>query len=140
MLEKTIASRVEQHLLTDMNNVFREVPFLQRHVDIVGFEESLERIIAIEAKVKNWRDAVRQARTCMLFTDEVYIAIPDEFIHRVDLKVLGNLGIGLFSVGDDVTIELNTSQSKFKHEFHSNWMIVLLKQMVSYKNTGEDDE
>ena len=140
MLEKNVVDQIEQHLSANYTMVFREVPFLQRHVDIVGYDESSGRIIAIEAKIKNWREAVKQARTCLFFTDEVFIAMPKEFVHRVDLEILENYGIGLISVGENIIVEFGNKPSACKHKYHFEWMISLLERMASYKKPEGKNE
>ena len=78
--------------------VYLEVPLFQKRIDIVARQES--RIIAVEAKVRDWGRAFRQALRYRLCADEVYIAVSEEFAHRVDLGLLAQYGIGLIGVGE----------------------------------------
>jgi hypothetical protein len=78
--------------------VFLEVPMLQKRIDLVARQDG--QIIAIEAKVRDWGRAFRQALRYRLCADEVYIAVSREFSHRVDLELLAQYGIGLIEMGD----------------------------------------
>jgi len=131
MLESTLVERIERHFEGGPLKVFREVPFLHRRIDLVAFDESRDRVITIEAKIKNWRVAVRQAQICLLCSDEVYMAIPEESLKRVNKALLTAQGIGLIVVGDDVEVLLKPGYSHLKHSFHSDWMLSLLREMTA---------
>src|SRR4030042_5536129 len=96
MIRETIIVDVVQEYLDERSfHTVKELPYLQRHIDIVGFDPESDVLVAIEAKVKNWQIAIQQAITCLLFADEVYIAMPHEYVHRVDRSELARFGIGL---------------------------------------------
>lgn len=134
MLEQSIVELVEKHLSLEFDSVFTEVPFLQRYIDIIGYDKCSRKTIAVEAKVKNWQVALRQARVCLLCSDEVYIAMPKDFVHRVDNRILQEYGIGLMSVGGTVKTVLESGPPKYKHSYHSDWLISLLDHMESTQN------
>jgi hypothetical protein len=84
----------KEDLYTD---IAREVPFLSRCIDLVLISNKRE-IITIEFKVKNWREAIGQAKDHMLGADKVYICIPqkkpnDNFI---DLLISEKIGLYLY--------------------------------------------
>ena len=139
MFEKNLVDRLECHLSSEGEAVFREVPFLQRYIDIIGYNKASGKIVAIEAKIKNWRVALQQARICLLCSDEVYIALPQKFVHRVASDSLQSLGIGLLSVGDDVEIIIKPGPPKYKHDYHFEWLIALLNRIETAKNGGSSD-
>lgn len=129
MLEKSIVDTLECYLMTEVGTVFREVPFLQRYIDIIGYDKDAKKVVAVEAKIKNWPIALRQARACLLCSDEVFIALPYKFVHRVDHEALNKFGIGLLSVGQDVRILLKPQKSRFKHKYHYDWLTDLLDRI-----------
>lgn len=76
-----------------------EIPYGMKRIDLAGLSPE-RRIFAIELKVEKWRQAVWQASVYQLCADFAYIAIREEYSHRVDKSYLAKLGIGLISVGD----------------------------------------
>ena len=84
----------------------REVPMIDKFIDILAISKGPDEkeLVAIEAKVKNWKRAVQQAITYRLCADKVYIAIWHEFRHRVDLHILDDFGIGLMEVNGTIRI------------------------------------
>ena len=106
MLEDDIVRLVEIYLQQEFPVTYREIPLLGRYVDLVGYDPITKRLAMVEAKLTKWRQAVRQARACRLFTDEVFIAMPQDYVHRVGLDILGESGLGLISVGEQISVVL----------------------------------
>lgn len=55
----------------------------------------IKKIVAIEAKLKDWKQGAMQARRYKSFTDECYLALLSRYEKNVDYKYLDNFGIGL---------------------------------------------
>jgi hypothetical protein len=70
-------------------------------------------VIAIEVKLRDYKRAHRQARKHILFANEVYIAMPENKAKRLDWGKIDNIGIGLISVAEKVTI-MHHSNPKVK--------------------------
>lgn len=64
---------------------------------INGWVPLTSEIIAIEAKLTNWKRAFLQANRYKSFADKVYIAMPENKSHLVDKDLLTSHGVGLFS-------------------------------------------
>jgi len=61
-------------------------------------------MVAIEAKLTRWRDALEQAREYRRFADQAFVALPEASIpltrrHRADFETAG---VGLLSVNDQI--------------------------------------
>lgn len=117
MNEADIIIKVDHYLSTGFPLTFREIPLAGRYVDLVGYDPKSRRLVMVEAKMTNWRRAIQQALSCRLITDEVYIAMPLEFAHRVDIKYLSETGIGLLAVGEEVVemVKPGTASVKTNH-------------------------
>jgi hypothetical protein len=100
--ESSIVKAVKEDLIRQDFKVWEEMAILQRRVDLVAWNADLEQIIAVEAKIENWQVAVRQAKSCLLFAEKVFIAIPEMYVHRVDRAQLSAYGIGLIQVNSHV--------------------------------------
>jgi predicted transcriptional regulator len=75
---------------------------------------SSENIIAIEAKVRNWKSGIRQAMRYKEYADYSYLAIYEKHISAClkNIKIFKKLGIGLIGVSDDgVKVYLKASLS-----------------------------
>jgi hypothetical protein len=84
-----------------------ELRITRNRVDIVFFEETPEgnigTIIAVEAKLKNWRQAIQQAYRDRLFADRVYVALPSKYASGAidNISQFRQTSIGLIIWEDD---------------------------------------
>ena len=109
--ETEMISLIESTFKDKDYSTFREVPLLEKRIDIVGINPS-GHIIAIEAKVEKWKKALSQAMVYRLCADEVYIAIWHEYLHRVNRDLLSKFGIGLIEVNGSADICLKANPSR----------------------------
>ncbi len=58
-------------------------------------------VVAIEAKKEAWKSATQQARRYQTYANKVYVALLEEFTHRVNKDRLLKNNIGLLSVNMD---------------------------------------
>ena len=59
-----------------------------------------KNLIAIEAKLSDWKAGLEQALRYKQFANEVYIALSKDYIERVDANCLREHGVGLMSVSE----------------------------------------
>ena len=134
MREEQLVEIVCNHFKNLGYEVEREVKLESKFIDIVAKKEKTiaieasiwwrtirwkfpkkEKTIAIEVKVSNWKRAFQQALTYRFGADFVYIAMPEEVIHRIDIKALMEKGIGILSIeGNSVKIVLEAEEQKFE--------------------------
>lgn len=82
-------------------------------------------IIAIEAKLTRWKDAIAQARQYRLFANEAYIAMPSDIVRRnvAALSQCAEDGIGVLAVDrDDVSIVLRSTRN---HPISPEWVRIV---------------
>ena len=137
MKELSLVVTVSNYLDSRSFHTVTELPFLQRRIDIVGYEPIKGALIAVEAKVKNWQSAFRQVVTCLLFADEVYIAMPTEYIHRVDKSELARFGIGLLEVNSSVHVVSKAISSRYISENHRKIVIDRVQWLEVLKLKGQ---
>lgn len=65
-------------------------------------------IVAFEAKLTRWKEAVEQARAYRSFADRVYVVVPDALLITVreQLDSFASAGVGLLAVGVGSLVEL----------------------------------
>lgn len=129
MIERQIVNDVKRHLGERRYTVFEEVPLISRMVDVVGWLESSDELILIEAKVSNWRRALEQASIYLLCGDYVYIAMARQYVQRVDQDQLEHLGIGLLSVNANVVEVIEPRRSALRDNYYSERMVALLSSI-----------
>ncbi|MBI5021136.1 MAG: hypothetical protein HZB59_06855 [Ignavibacteriales bacterium] len=64
---------------------------------INGWIPLASELIAIEAKLKDWRRGLVQANRYKVFANKVYLAVPSSIAHLVNKKMLQKHGLGLIS-------------------------------------------
>ncbi len=102
--EITLQMAVRSGLEGDGRVVFSEFPLLGKVADFFVIEAGVST--AIECKLKDTGDAVRQARVYQEVADLVYIAMPSRRGPRAWDARLALLGIGLMEVCEDGRIDV----------------------------------
>lgn len=114
------------------------LPFLERsgyirrlgpaaYAKINGFIPTVSEVIAVEAKVSDWRKGAIQAKRHRSFANRVYLALAGEYLHRVQLDLLRRHGIGLLSVSNGKVVEVLESPmmpplDPERHSFSAEWI------------------
>lgn len=85
----------------------------RREIDVlcVQKQKANPEILAIEAKISNWKIGFRQAFSRLFYVDRSYIAICREYINKVDCEILKKHGIGLISVDSSAEVIINAEWS-----------------------------
>lgn len=73
--------------------VILEVPNMGQSTDLVGIKG--DEIIAIEAKMSNWRRAIEQCQAHELVADFICIALAKKVIPENLMKIISSKGYGL---------------------------------------------
>jgi hypothetical protein len=75
-----------------------DVPLGPKRIDLVFTSDDPNKIIAVEVKVKNWREALKQALVYQMCADESYVAIHQRYSKPINREKFEELGIGLIMV------------------------------------------
>lgn len=67
------------------------------YVKVNGWVPIAKSVTAIEAKLSDWKGGIWQANRYSNVADKVYLAMPPEYIHRVDIEECKRKGVGLIS-------------------------------------------
>jgi len=113
-MKKTKSNITESKLLRFCIQYFKgqgfltqeEVPFLLKVADLFCFHERNGQCVAVEVKVRNWQQALKQALVYQMMADQVYIALFNEHAKSVDRRLLLSKGVGLLAI--DAFGEVNT--------------------------------
>ena len=100
--------------------VFSEVPFFLRRLDLLCISTERPEIVAVEAKIRRWQEALDQARQCLTCADFVYVAMAVEHAHRAPSHPFRELGIGLLAVDGYVEQVLPARRSPYRRGEHAH--------------------
>lgn len=111
---KKVYIKIKNH--DNVQNVFIEIPFLSKCIDMVILQDS--EIISIEFKLKDWRRAIHQAENHLFAVDKSYICLPHRFSKsrifnkiKEDVKKKG-VGLLFFDVEKDYPLKRIIPASK----------------------------
>lgn len=128
ILEKDLINCVRSQLASKYN-VFEEVGFLNRSIDMVLLGDSL--LITVEFKIRDWRKAISQIESHLIAADYSYLCMPKKTISNELLFLLKKNGIGLwlYDYASDELIEaVKPRKSSFQWRHHRD---SLLERLVS---------
>lgn len=103
----------------------REVRMLSKSIDLIAYNPVDDELIAVEAKLSKWRRAFQQAMTYRICADKAYIAIFNDFSHRVNTDLLRKYNIGLIIVSEDRVY------TKFEVKKDRAWDAKLREEIIS---------
>lgn len=75
-----------------------EIPVGMRSVDLFCIERHTGTTLAIEAKLRDWRRALRQAEAYKFAADVVYLALPEQVISDPCVRACTVAGIGIMAM------------------------------------------
>jgi hypothetical protein len=110
----------------------------QMYFKVDGWLPIAKEVIAIEAKLKDWKRGALQANRYKAFANKVFLAIPKETAHLVDKEFLRKHNIGLISMDTDKNtkrILINSQSTKPLDEYKFNYATEYFwqdKQLVNF--------
>jgi hypothetical protein len=114
-LEKSLEKLTNAHLITHLKNDFFRVCSKNDAFFI-------KSIIAIEAKMKNWKNAFLQAETNLWFASESYVLLPTETINNKVMERADISPVGLFSFNDNTYDVVSKSEKRKMPVSYCSWI------------------
>jgi hypothetical protein len=118
MKEAVLHEKVFSYYKKKDKNIFSEVPFMSRIIDLVILED--EEITSYELKIKKWKHAIEQMKEHRIASSYCYLCMPK---HSVSQKLLEKIvdeltfyGFG-FALWNDSTGEIENVLKARKSEF-----------------------
>ena len=96
--EEALVRRLEWYFRVLGYVIAKEVPVGVRSVDLYCVDANTGTTVAVEAKLHDWRGALRQARVYRLAADFTYIALPERAMTAGCLDACSEEGIGAISM------------------------------------------
>lgn len=105
--------------------VATEVACFGQSIDLV-YEDEMRDLIAIEFKLRDWRQAIQQAKTHILAAKSVYICLPNRTVTPKLHDGLCQWGIGLLLYNDGANPLLQEVlapvSGQYKLQFPAQWL------------------
>lgn len=112
-------------------NLFKEIPVFSRSVDLVEYDTHLNKITAIEFKIKDWKRAINQLITVSTCFDYLVLCLPkpktEKCLSNIKSKC-SEIGIGLITWESDNNVFTKECNPK---EVDILWK-VQKRQIISY--------
>lgn len=115
MHEKEMQNHISDYYKKQGFNVFKEIPFLEKRIDLLCVNK--DQILSIELKIKDWKRVLWQAYINQLFTTKSYVCIWHKTLNCIDKNEFAKFGIGIISMDEKsnfITI-LEAKKSKYMY-------------------------
>lgn len=101
------------------------------------FKNPIKKLVAIEAKLKDWKQGILQARRYKSFTDECYLAILSRYEKNIDYSYLDRFGIGLILFNENNgNIRIKQKPNcNIRLSFYEETMSAFAKELFLYETT-----
>lgn len=112
-----IAELIDRITFSDRYLKAHVIQFLEEHgyvrrvennflYKVNGWLPMTSEVVAIEAKLSDWRRGIFQANRYKSFADKVYLALPERSAHLVNIDMLRDLNVGLYVLkGNNQVVE-----------------------------------
>ena len=78
--------------------------------------------VAVEAKIRDWKNGLIQAQRYLFFSDYSYLALPKKNIRLVDKDALAEAGIGLLAIDNQCLEEIIAAQKSNECTYYMKYM------------------
>lgn len=133
MNEALLHKKVLKYYKDQNKNIFSEVPFMSRVIDLVVLED--KEIISFELKMRKWKHAIEQMKEHRIASSYCYLCMPKQSVsEKVSQRIIEELafyGFG-FTLWDESTAELKKVLPARKSEFLSKPGIARLRENIRY--------
>ena len=98
--ERAMAAPVIALFCGEQYEFYEQVPLARKRIDLVFVARHTPTTISVELKIRDWKKALWQAVVNFQVSQESYIAIWHDYVHRVErhIDLLQRYGVGLISV------------------------------------------
>jgi hypothetical protein len=111
---------------------FEEVPANQKRIDLYFIHRNYPKTIAVELKIRKWKQALRQAYQNLFFAQKSYVGLWHEFLNEKVISEISIYGIGIIKINSDSVELIAKPDSRLYGILPSTWNI--LDEMTSQKD------
>lgn len=111
---------------------FEEVPISQKRIDLYFIHSNYPKTIAVELKIRKWRQALRQAYQNLFYAQKSYVALWHKFLNKKVILEISSYGLGILNIKSDSVELIAKPDSRLYGILPSMWNI--LNKVTSQKD------
>lgn len=106
------------------------------HKTSIALDNPIKKLVAIEVKLRDWKQGILQARRYKSYTDECYLAILSKYAKNIDNDYLSRFGIGLILFNEkngEIWVKRKPSKSTLL-SIHDSLVDLFAKELFLYES------
>lgn len=111
---------------------FEEVPINQKRIDLYFIHKNYPKTIAVELKIRKWKQALRQAYQNVFYAQKSYVGLWHKFLNKKVVSEISSYGLGILEVNSDNVKLIEKPASRRYGILPSMWTII--NKMASQKD------
>lgn len=111
---------------------FEEVPINQKRIDLYFIHKNYPKTIAVELKIRKWKQALRQAYQNVFYAQKSYVGLWHKFLNKKVVSEISSYGLGILEVNSDNVKLIEKPDSRRYGILPSMWTII--NKMTSQKD------
>lgn len=111
---------------------FEEVPASQKRIDLYFIHKNYPKTIAVELKIRKWKQALRQAYQNLFYAQKSYVGLWHKFLNDTIVSEISSYGIGILKIKPNELELVTKPENRFYGILPSTWNI--LNSVTSERN------
>jgi len=103
---------------------FEEVPINQKRIDLYFIHKNYPKTIAVELKIRKWKQALRQAYQNVFYAQKSYVGLWHKFLNKKVVSEISSYGLGILEVNSDNVKLIEKPDSRRYGILPSMWTII----------------
>lgn len=103
---------------------FEEVPISHKRIDLYFVHRNYPKTIAVELKIRKWRQALRQAYQNVFYAQKSYVGLWYKFLNKKVISEISSYGLGVLNIKSDSVQLIAKPDSRLYGILPSTWNIL----------------
>jgi len=103
---------------------FQEVSVCQKRIDLYFIHRNYPKTIAVELKLRKWKQVLRQAYQNLFYAQKSYVGLWHEFITEKAISEISSYGLGILKVKPDSVELVAKPNGRHYGILPSTWKII----------------
>lgn len=103
---------------------FEEIAIRQKKIDLYFIHVNYPKTIAVELKIRKWKQALRQAYQNLFYAQKSYVGLWHEYLNKQAISEILSYGLGILEVKPDSVTLIAKPNSRGLGILPSTWRII----------------
>ena len=103
---------------------FEEVHIHQKRIDLYFIHKNYPKTIAVELKIRKWKQALRQAYQNLFYAQKSYVGLWHKILNKKMVSEISSYGLGILNIKSDSVELIAKPDSKLYGILPSTWNIL----------------